>query len=75
MEAPVNQNPWFIEQTAKYERQQIQADMRQIHLGERAMRADQLAVRHAKVQESKSSSPVLRRVALTLGKAILAMIG
>ena len=69
----MNQNPWFIEQMSRIERHQIHADMRQIRLAEKATQAEHLAVRRAPIRES--GSPLFRRVALTLERAILAMIG
>jgi hypothetical protein len=69
----VNQNLWFIEQMSKIERKQIRADVNQIRLAKEAMKADHLAVSRAKVRET--TSPLFRRVALTLGRAIMAMIG
>ena len=69
----MNQNLWFIEQMSKIERQQISADVNQIRLAKEALKADHLAISQAKVRDS--SSPMFRRVALTLGRAILAMIG
>ena len=69
----MNQNPWFIEQMAKYERQQIAADMKQIRLAERALRADNGSA--AQAPGRPSHARMFRRVALVLTKAIIAMIG
>ena len=73
MEVAVNQNRWFIEQIARYDQKQVQADMKQIRLAKSATKADHLAVGTANVRQS--SSPGFRRFALTLSKAILSIIG
>ena len=64
----MNQNRWFIEQIARYDQKQIQADMKQIRRAKEATKADQPAVSQAKVRET--ISPLLRRVALTLGSLL-----
>jgi uroporphyrinogen-III synthase len=71
MEVTMNQNPWIVEQMAAYRRRQIQEDMHQIRLAEKALKHDYTAVPSPKAH--RAGSPLLKQGRLPLLKALLAM--
>ena len=69
----MNQNPWFIEQTAKYEMSRIHDDVDRIRQAQAARKSGHVMSRPAR--QRASHAPLFKRFTLTLIKVVLAMIG
>ncbi len=66
-------NPWLVEQEAKYRRQQIRDDLKQIRLAQKALRPDPSPAHPAR--SGRAPAGLLRRATRVLAQAILAMMG
>ncbi len=69
----MNQNPWFIEQTARYEMSRIHDDVDRIRQEQAARNSGH--VMSQPTTQRASHAPLFKRVTLTLVKVVLAMIG
>ena len=68
----MNHNPWYVDNTASYERQRIRDDMRQIRLEQKALKA---RVRAAKPAGSQPATlGTLRRATLAVTEAVMSIL-
>ena len=68
----MNHNPWYVDNTASYERQRIRDDMRQIRLEQKALKARVRAEKPAGSQPAALGT--LRRATLAVTEAVMSIL-
>jgi hypothetical protein len=68
----MNHNPWYVDNTASYERQRIRDDMRQIRLEQKALKARVRAEKPAGWQPAALGT--LRRATLAVTEAVMSIL-
>ena len=68
----MNHNPWYVDNTASYERQRIRDDMRQIRLEQKALKARVRAEKPAGSQPATLGT--LRRATLAVTEAVMSIL-
>ena len=65
-------NPWYVDNTANYYRQQVQDEMRQVRLEEKAIKAQNLNAASSRSQPSVLRT--MRRATMVLARAVVVIL-
>ena len=67
----MNQNPWYVDGMAQYERDRIRSELKQIRLEEKAMKASQKASQREDNSSRAYRPNLLMRIVLTTIKWLI----
>ena len=67
----MNQNPWYVDGMAQYERDRIRSELKQIRLEEKALKASQKASRREDNSSRAYRPSLLMRIVLTTVKWLI----